>query len=500
MSDDHATQAISCYGSKRNKTPNIDRIASEGMRLNNCFCTNSICTPSRASILTGKYSHAHGIRAFETFDSSLPIFPEMLQSTGYYTAIVGKWHLSVASSNVSASGEQHVIANPPTGFDYWNILPGQGEYFDPVTVEMGKPKKHKGYVTDIITDIALKSLKKMPKDKPFLFLYQHKAPHDTWEYDEKHAHLYRDTDVPEPETLYDDYSNRARAIKRVTQKIGKRQTLYEKETAHLPPEKRKAQQYQVFIKKYLRCVASLDDNIGRVLDYIDKAGLKENTIVIYTADQGFFLGEHGMFDKRFMYEESLRMPFVIRYPREIKPNTVSDAIALNVDFASTILDYAGLPIPGDFQGKSLRPVLNGNTPSNWRKSMYYRYWLHLAHFGVAAHYGVRTERYKLIYYYGRALGVKDAIDIPTTPEWELFDLKRDPKEINNVFSNPAYAKIVKALMFELVRLKIQLGDNDDKYPEMRKSQIEYIEPDHNIWDRADSKWDKGSFKEQDRTK
>jgi arylsulfatase A-like enzyme len=498
MSDDHAAQAIGCYGSKINKTPNIDRIAAQGMRFDNCFCTNSICTPSRAGILTGKYSHKTGCLAFETFDGSQQTFPKLLQKAGYYTAMVGKWHLSVASSNVSATAEQQVRKNPPTGFDYWNILPGQGEYFDPVTIEMGKATKHKGYVTDTITDIALEALEKRPKDKPFCLMYHHKAVHDTWEYDDKHAHLYKDADVPEPETFNDDYSNRGRAIKRVTQKIGKRQTLYEKETGHLPPEKRKKQQYQVFIKKYLRCVASLDDNIGRVLDYLDKAGLTEDTIVVYTSDQGFFLGEHGMFDKRFMYEESLRMPLVVRYPKEIKPGSANDDIVLNVDFAETFLDYAGAAIPKDMQGRSLRPLLNGKTPSDWRRSMYYRYWLHLAHFGVAAHYGVRMKRYKLIYYYGMALGVKDAIDVPTEPEWELFDLNKDPREMNNVHDDLAYAKVAARLRVELFALRKQLDDTDSRYPEMRKLEDEYIEPDSDIWDKADSKWDTGTFKKQDK--
>jgi arylsulfatase A-like enzyme len=494
MSDDHAAQALSCYGSKINKTPNLDRIANEGMKLTNCFCTNSICTPSRASILTGKYSHKTGCRAFETFDGSQQTFPKLLQEAGYYTAMVGKWHLSVSSSKMSDTAEEEISKNPPTGFDYWNILPGQGEYFDPETIEMGKILTHKGYVTDIITDITLDVLKNRPKDKPFCIMYHHKAPHDTWEYDEKHAHLYEDIDVAEPATFDDDYQKRGEAIKRVTQKIGKRQTLYPEETGKIPLNKRKKQQYQIFIKKFLRCIASVDDNVGRVLDYLDESGLAENTIVIYTSDQGFFLGEHGMFDKRFMYEESLRMPFIIRYPREIKPGGICSEMALNVDFAETLLDYAGVPIPDDMQGRSLKPLLQGKIPTNWRESMYYRYWLHLAHFGVAAHYGIRTKRYKLIYYYGQSLGVKAAIDIPTRPEWELFDLQKDPHELNNVYKDPDYTNVVEKLKEELNKLKREVGDTDEQYPEIMKVKESYQEPHSDIWDKKNSVWDRGKKK------
>ena len=446
MSDDHAAQAIGCYGSKMNKTPNIDRIANEGMRFDNCFCTNSICTPSRATILTGKYSHKNGcLTLSDRFDGTQRTFPKLLQEAGYYTVVVGKWHLKTE----------------PTGFDYWNVLPGQGKYFNPVMIKMGERKTHTGYVTDIITNFALDFLRDRPTDKPFCLLYHHKAPHDEWEYDEKYADLYNDFPIPEPETLYDDYKKRGEAIKRATQKVGMKHTKFEEETRHLKGWVRKAQQYQIYMKRYLRCVASIDDNIGRVLDYLDESGLAEDTIVIYTSDQGFFLGEHGMYDKRFMYEESLRMPFVVRYPRGIKAGSINDDIITNVDFAETFLDYAGVPVPKDMQGRSLRPLLRGRTPKNWPKSMYYRYWMHGAHFKVAAHFGMRTKRYKLIYYYGLPLNARGAKKRPTPPEWELFDLEKDPNEMNNVYDDPAYADVVIDLKAELVRLRAELEDDKD---------------------------------------
>jgi arylsulfatase A-like enzyme len=468
MCDDHAAPAISAYGgflAGVAKTPNIDRLAKEGMRFDNCFCTNSICTPSRAVILTGKYSHKNGVKTLDDdFDGSQVTFPKLLQKAGYYTGVIGKWHLKTE----------------PTGFDYYNVLPGQGDYFDPVLKEKGKAWQegeeggqiHKGYVTDVITDISLDFLKNRPKDKPFCLLYQHKAPHDMWEYDEKHAHLYEGIDIPEPDNLFDDYSNRGEAIKRTTQKIGMEETLFLHDTQgdqfsdvaekleDLREKKKKEQSYQLFIKAFLRCVASIDDNVGRVLDYLDESDLAENTIVVYTSDQGFFLGEHGLFDKRFMYEESLRMPLVIRYPKGIKAGSVNDDIALNVDFAETFLDYAGISIPKEMQGRSLRPLLEGKWREDWRDSMYYRYWMHLPHFRVAAHFGVRTKRYKLIYYYGLPLDATGASPEPTPPEWELFDLEKDPKEMNNIYDNPAYAEIVKELKKELQKLRKELEDDD----------------------------------------
>jgi arylsulfatase A-like enzyme len=487
MSDDHAAPAISAYKgflSGVAKTPNLDRIAKEGMLFENCFCTNSICTPSRAVVLTGKHSHKNGALTLDVpFDGSQQTFPKLLQKAGYYTAIVGKWHLGTE----------------PTGFDYYNVLPGQGQYFNPRLKESTQPwqpgwkggKRHEGYVTDIITDVALDTLKDRPKDKPFCLMYQHKAPHDMFEYDKKHAHLYKDVDIPEPDNLYDDYKNRGEAIKRTTQKLdqGEALGLYLRETRgadelvrleqqmagkseseiaeeiskifeSMSPKERMRRSYQAYIKAYLRCVASIDDNVGRVLDYLDAEGLTENTIVIYTSDQGFFLGEHGLFDKRFMYEESLRIPLLVRYPRQIKVGSVNEDIATNLDFAETFLDYAGVQIPKDMQGRSLRPLFQGQTPGDWPQSMYYRYWMHRPHYNVSAHCGVRTHRYKLIFYYGLGLGAPGALDEPLPPEWELFDLEKDPREMNNVYDEPSYADIVRQLRRELIRLRAKYEDDD----------------------------------------
>ena len=436
MSDDHASHAISSYGSRINQTPNLDRIADGGMILQNCFCVNSICTPSRANILTGKHSHLNGVKTLsDPLDGRKPNVAKMLQADGYQTAMVGKWHLG------------HGGNADPTGFDYWNVLPGQGLYHDPVMLDPDGEKTHKGYTTDIITDFSLEWLQNRDKERPFFLMCHHKAPHRPWDSDEKHAHMYEDEDVPMPDNFFDDYANRSNAAKdakmRVFGHMSERDLKID--TLGPPPEGLSETelanwQYQRYIKEYLRCVASIDDNVGRMLDYLDEEGIADDTLVIYTSDQGFFLGDHGWYDKRFMYEESLRMPFLVRYPREIQPGSSSDAMALNIDFAETWLDYAGLSIPDDMQGTSMRSLLSGETPDDWRTSMYYRYWMHLTHHHVPAHYGIRTHRYKLIYYYGEALGTTGSIDEPKEPEWELFDLEKDPNEMCSVYDDPAYAK------------------------------------------------------------
>ena len=450
MTDDHAAHAMSCYGSRINATPNLDRIADGGMRFDNCFCTNSICTPSRAVILTGQYSHVNGVTTLDSkLDGRRENVAKILQRDGYQTAMIGKWHMG------------HGGLHDPTGFDYWIVLPGQGLYHDPVMDEMGDEKVIPGYATDIITDISLDWLRDRNPERPFFLMCHHKAPHRPWEPDDKHADLYEDIDIPEPVTFDDDYSERAAAAAAATMRIDRdlnATDLKQPVPAGLTPEAEKSWKYQRYIKDYLRCVASVDDNVGRLLDYLDEEGLAENTIVIYTSDQGFFLGDHGWYDKRFMYEESLRMPFVIRYPREIAPGTVNDDIILNVDFPLTWLDYAGIDAPDAMQGVSFRPLLNGVTPEDWQTSLYYRYWMHLAHHNVYAHYGVRTLRYKLIYYYADALGQPGAIDDPREPEWELFDLDNDPYELHNVYHNPAYVGVVCDLTAELYRLQASVGD------------------------------------------
>jgi arylsulfatase A-like enzyme len=458
MTDDHASHALSCYGSKINKTPNLDRIANEGMRFNNCFCTNSICAPSRAVILTGKHSHMNGITDNRLkFDGSQQTFPKLLQKAGYETAMVGKWHLKT----------------DPTGFDYWNILPGQGSYYNPVMIEMGQRKKYTGYVSDIITDHCLNWLKERKGDKPFCLMYHHKAPHRNWQPGPKHLTMYDDVTIPEPDNLFDDYFNRGRAAKEQDMSIEKtlnKSDLKLTAPRNLNPEQKKLWdaaygpkneafrqanlqgkdlvrwKYQRYIKDYLRCIASVDDNVGRLLDYLDEAGLTENTVVLYTGDQGFYLGDHGWFDKRFMYEESLRMPFLVRYPKQVKPGSVNDDLVQNLDFAPTFLDFAGIDKPADVQGESLRPLLRGRTPKRWRKSIYYHYYEYPAVHSVKRHYGVRTERYKLIHFYH---------DID---EWELYDLQKDPREMNNVLNDPKYANVVEELKAELKRLRKKYKD------------------------------------------
>ena len=454
MSDDHAAHAMSCYGSRINQTPNLDRIAREGMRFDNCFCTNSICGPSRATILTGTYNHVNGMTTLSSrLDNRQLNFAKLLRQEGYQTAMIGKWHLG--------QGPEHW----PTGFDYWNILQGQGPYFDPEMVCDGEKIQYHGYTTDIITDLCLDWLQQRDRDRPFCLLYHHKAPHRHWEPDEKHAQMYDDVDIPEPETFDDDYSNRAAAAAEAKMRIDRDlndQDLKQPVPEYLTPAEEKSWKYQRYIKDYLRCIASVDDNVGRLLDYLDEQGLSEDTIVIYTSDQGFFLGDHNWYDKRFMYEESLRMPFIIRYPREIAANSVSQEMILNVDFAPTFLDYAGIDRPEQMQGTSFRPLLNGETPEGWQTDMYYRYWMHLAHHNVYAHYGIRTRRYKLIFYYADALGQPGAIDDSRQPEWELFDLEKDPRELNNLYSDPEYSEVVKELKSELRRLQEKVGD--EPYP------------------------------------
>jgi len=450
MSDDHASHAMSCYNSRINTTPNLDRIADEGMRFDNCFCTNSICTPSRAVILCGTYNHINGVTTLSThIDNRLQTFPKLLQGEGYQTAMVGKWHLGTGP------------AHQPTGFDFWSVVPGQGEYHNPLFIEMGEEKRIEGYATDIITDYSLDWLRQRDPERPFCLMCHHKAPHRPWEPDDKHADMYEEIDIPVPETFDDDYANRASPAARAEMRIARdlnATDLKQPVPEGLTPAEEKHWKYQRYIKDYLRCIASVDDNVGRLLDYLEEEGLAENTIVIYTSDQGFFLGDHGWYDKRFMYEESLRMPFIIRYPREIAPGSSNQDIILNVDFPATFLDYAGIALPETFQGTSFRSLLNGETPEGWQTSLYYRYWMHLAHHNVCAHYGLRTLRYKLIYYYGEALGTAGSIDESWEPEWELFDLEADPHELNNVYADPAYAEVVATLKDEMHRLQAELGD------------------------------------------
>jgi arylsulfatase A-like enzyme len=461
MTDDHASHAMSCYGSVVNQTPNLDRIAREGVRFSNCFVTNSICTPSRAVILTGKYSHLNGVPVFNRFDGSQPHVGKYLQAAGYYTGVIGKWHLG----------------SDPTGFDHWEILPGQGRYVDPVFYGPQETRTIKGYATDIITDLAIEFLDKRPKDKPFFLKYHHKAPHREWEPDEKNRAMFAGRHIPEPPTLYDDYSTRTDAIKENRQRVF--DDLTRRDLKLTPPADLKGPQraawlgvkpteveieengkprvlkgdelnkwkYQRYMQDYLACVQSVDTNVGRVLDYLDKNGLRDNTIVIYTSDQGFYLGDHGLFDKRFMYEPSLRTPLVVRWPGAIEPGRVEDAIVTNCDFAPTFMDAAGQKVPPDMQGRSLVPLLRGEKPADWRTSMYYRYYHDPGHHNTAAHYGVRTATHKLIHFWKK-------------DQWELYDLTKDPNELKNLYEDPAQKETVEKLKAEMYRLKKELKDDD----------------------------------------
>lgn len=447
MADDHAAHAISAYGSKINHTPNIDRIANQGVRLTNCFCTNSICTPSRASILTGQYSNKNGVYTLnDAINPDRDNVAKQMQQAGYQTAMVGKWHLKT----------------DPTGFDYWNILPGQGVYYDPTFVTTAGKKKYEGYCTDLIGDFSIDWLKQRDHKKPFFLMSHHKAPHRPWQPAPKYKHLFDGETIPEPDNLYDHYEGRSRSVAETKLKVGENMTETDLKTPipkDLQGDALRKWAYQLYIKDYLRCIQSVDDNVGRVLDYLDAEGLAGNTVVIYTSDQGFFLGDHGMFDKRLMYEESLRMPFLMRYPKEIKPGSVNRDIILNIDFAPTFLDYAQRAMPAEMQGRSFRQNVEGYKPKNWRTAMYYRYWMHNDNdHHVPAHYGIRTERWKLIYYYNQPLGMTGSFANNMPPEWELFDMKNDPREMHNLYSDPKHAQLIEHLKQQMAKLQREAGD------------------------------------------
>ncbi|TRZ84363.1 DUF4976 domain-containing protein [bacterium] len=464
MTDDHAAQAIGCYGSRLNQTSHIDRIAREGVRFDNCFCTNGICAPSRATILTGRYSHLNGVRDnAHVFDGSQETFPKLLQAAGYETALIGKWHLQ----------------SDPTGFDHWSILPDQGEYYNPDLIEMGTTKRRLGYVTDILTDLAVDFFEaRKNSSRPFLLMLHHKAPHRNWQPAVRHMTLYDNAKFPEPPTLFDDYTTRSRAAAEQEMTIRDHMTLESDLKLGPPPERldeaqkraweaafgpkreafRKAGlsgdalvrwKYRRYLQDYLGCVAAVDESIGRVLDGLDQTGLAPNTLVIYTSDQGFFLGEHGWFDKRFMYEEALRMPLLMRLPGRIPPGLVNKDMLTNVDFAPTFLDGAGLKKPPAMQGRSFLPLATAQRVSGWPESIYYHYYEFPDVHMVKRHYGVRTKRYKLIHFY---------YDIDA---WELYDLARDPRELHNVYADPAYAKVRRELEDELLRLQKLTGDSEE---------------------------------------
>lgn len=460
FSDDHAYQAISAYGDARKliETPNIDRIAREGVRFNRCVVPNSICGPSRATILTGTYNHVNGFynNSNCTFDGSQTTFAKILQKAGYQTAMMGKWHLG----------------SEPTGFDEWQILPGQGVYYNPPMIHNGKRVKHEGYTTDIITDLSLDWLKGRDRSKPFLLMCQHKAPHRDWEPALRHLGHDGDRTYPEPPTLFDDYNGRGKAEHDQDMTIAR--TMTPGDVKLVPPPQLTAEQrkawdayyeprnkafreanltgdglvrwkYNRYMHDYLGCIKAVDESVGRVLKYLDDEGLAENTIVVYSADQGFYLGEHGWFDKRWIFEESLRTPLLVRWPGVAKGGSVREEIVSNLDFAETFLDAAGQPIPDSMQGRSLVPLLHGETPADWRKSFYYEYYEYPSPHHVRPHYGVVTDRYKLVHFY-----------TPDLDAWELFDRSNDPLELKDVSADPANALIVESLKAEIGRLRTQL--------------------------------------------
>ncbi|MEK0445626.1 MAG: hypothetical protein RLZZ399_947 [Verrucomicrobiota bacterium] len=473
MTDDHAAHAISAYGSRINHTPHLDQIAAEGIRFSNAFVCNSICTPSRATVLTGKYSHKNGTPVFNVFDGSQQTVAKLLQAGGYHTAIVGKWHLG----------------SDPTGFDAWNILPGQGRYFDPILYTKEGARQYPGYATQVITDLAIDTLKARPKDKPFFLMLHHKAPHREWQPDPVNAAKFANVRIPEPATLRDRYETRPAALPENRQRVG--DDLTRRDLKLTPPAGLDRQQtakwlseipreveieengavrtlrgeelfewkYQKYMRDYLACVQGVDDEVGRLRRWLAAEGLTENTVVIYTTDNGFFLGDNGLFDKRFMYEPSLRIPLLVSWPSVIKPGTVSELFALNADYAPTFLEIARLPVPEDMQGRSLVPVLRGEKPSSWRKSMYYRYYHDPGNHNTRAHYGVRTATHKLIYFWK-----KDS--------WELFDLTRDPGEQRNLVEDAGSAQILREMKSELARLRAELQDEDQYADQLPRDGVD----------------------------
>lgn len=468
MSDDHAAHAIGAYGGRLaalNPTPNIDRLAREGMLFSNAFCTNSICVPSRATIMTGQYSHVTGIK---TLNGQLPPakhhLARLMKEAGYQTAMIGKWHLGAE----------------PAQFDYYAVLPGQGSYFNPILHESGRPwpdneRRFSAYdslhSSDVVTDLSLDWLKKRDKARPFFLMHHFKAPHDNFENAERYDWLYNDVDIPEPDSLWKTPNHGSEATKGTGTSVGKRNTRRNMGHHMFVDQKLSDRDYmrtayQRYLKKYLRCVKGVDDNIGRLLTHLQQTGELDNTVIIYSSDQGFMLGEHDYIDKRWMYEESMRMPLLVRYPKLVRGGSRSDAIVNNTDFAPSMLDLAGIKPPDYMQGRSVVPILTGNTPADWRTATYYRYWMHMAHHDNPAHYGIRTKDYKLIFFYGLPLDAAGAVNQPTQPGWELYDLRKDPHEMRNVYADPAYREIVRDLKARLLAIKQEVGDTDQRYPQL----------------------------------
>ena len=458
MTDDQTYQQMSCAGHPILQTPNIDRLANEGARFDRAFCTNSLCAPARASILTGCLSHVHGIRgnsekadAVEQLDQSLPTFPKLLQQAGYRTGLMGKWHLR----------------ENPVGFDDWKVLPGQGVYFDPDFIHEGETRQESGYATDVTTDFALDFLRRHEGTDPFCLVYQHKAPHRPFTPAPRHAKLFDDIEWPYPESYNDDYATRR--IAKEAEDMRFENSIagdYDDIPSGLSAKQKRDWIFQRFVKDHHRSVVGVDENLGRVLEYLDTTGMAEDTLIIYTTDNGYFLGEHGWYDKRFMYEPSHRIPLLVRYPRLVSPGIVPDSMAMNIDVAPTILDFAGIEVPEQMQGRSLRRVLEGDPEDDWRSSVFYSYYENSWAFRnmardqmtdpsfqfwtahrVGPNRGVRNDRYKLIEYYSEG------------DYWELFDLQDDPNELNNLYGQGGYADIAEALRLDLRTLQGYYADN-----------------------------------------
>lgn len=463
MSDDHAWQAISAYDESRHliETPNIDRLAHEGMRFDHCMVGNALCGPARASIITATYSHINGFynNSNSRFDGSQITFPKLLQAAGYQTAIVGKWHLE----------------SDPTGFDHWEILPGQGIYYNPPMIRDGQRVRHHGYITDIITDLSLDWLKQRDSSKPFMLFCWHKAPHREWEPNLRDLDFDHDRKYPEPDSLFDDYSGRGLAEHDQDMTIANTMRMNQDckltDPPDLGPEQKKAWEayyaprnaeflkqnltgkalvewkYNRYMHDYLGCIKGIDDSVGRILKYLDDTGLATNTIVLYSSDQGFFLGEHGWFDKRWIFEESARTPLIIRWPGMVQPGTVNTDMISHIDLAETFLEAAGQPIPDRMQGRSLMPILSGHTPADWRTAFYYHYYEYPQPHHVRPHYGVITDRYTIAHFYA-----------PDVDYWELFDRQKDPGEMKSVLGDPAYAVVQTNLMQEVFRQRTLLKE------------------------------------------
>ena len=455
FSDDHACHALSCYGSRVNQTPHLDRLAGDGARFVNSFVTNSVCTPSRATLLTGQYSHKNGVPIFNAFDGARDHVAKRLQAGGYHTGIIGKWHLGTE----------------PTGFDRWIVLPGQGSYWNPVFLVPGGKLSIKGHCTDVVGDLGVEFLKTRPRDKPFFLMLHHKAPHRGWQPDDRNLSKFKDKVFAEPSTLFDDYATRPAALPENRQTISR--DLSAGDFKRQPPTSLTGRdlvrwKYNRFMQDYLACVQGVDDNVGKVLAYLDDAGLADDTIVMYTSDNGWFMGDLGLYDKRLMYEPGLRTPLLARGPG-ISAGIAPESFVANIDLAPTFLDLAGLPIPDWMQGRSLVPLLRGETPADWRTTVYYRYYDSPGPHRTQQHYGVRTATHKLIHYFN-----KDA--------YELFDLESDPTEQRNLLfdeqatSTPEVTALFDSLKAELDRLQREFGD-DGRYADPATWPAKGVETD-----------------------